>query len=95
MLNVYSTDRMISFLDRNGEVKQRYEGENKKDSLVAFMRNPVAPPPKPAEEEWADVSKDVVHLGEADFDEVLQVCHSTIVLKLWLTLRRPDMVMLS
>jgi hypothetical protein len=37
----------------------------------------------------------VVHLGEADFDEVLQVCHSTIVLKLWLTLRRPDMVMLS
>ncbi|CAG0921552.1 unnamed protein product [Notodromas monacha] len=77
-LNVTGFPTLFYF--ENGEVKQRYEGENKKDDIVSFMRNPVAPPPKPVEKPWAEETEHVIHLTEADFDVELAKHRSALVL---------------
>jgi hypothetical protein len=39
-----------------------YEGENNKNGLVGFMKNPSKPPEKPKGDDWSAVKSDVVHL---------------------------------
>lgn len=61
-------------LSRNGQLKQHYEGENNKEAIVNFMKNPDAPPvEKPKEAEWSDEPSDVVHLTSETFDSTLKV----------------------
>lgn len=65
---------LLTVPSRNGQMKQQYEGENTKDSLVSFMRNPTAPKlEKPKEPEWADDKSEVVHLTTETFDEFIKV----------------------
>jgi protein disulfide-isomerase/protein disulfide isomerase family A protein 5 len=61
-------------LCRNGNQKFLYEGENNKNGLVNFMKNPSKPPEKPKEEDWSAVKSDVVHLTSENFDTVITVC---------------------
>lgn len=61
-------------LSRNGQLKQQYEGENNKEAIVNFMKNPDAPPvEKPKEAEWSDEPSEVVHLTSETFDSTIQV----------------------
>ncbi|CAH1107569.1 unnamed protein product [Psylliodes chrysocephalus] len=64
----------------NGRMKFTYEGENKKNGLVSFMRNPTAPPVRIKEPEWSDVDNDVVHLTTTSFDPVIKEEASVLVM---------------
>jgi len=55
-----------------------YEGENNKNGLIGFMKNPSKPPEKPKEEDWSTVKSDVVHLTSENFDSVITVCISRL-----------------
>jgi len=55
-----------------------YEGENNKNGLIGFMKNPSKPPEKPKEEDWSTVKSDVVHLTSENFDTVITVCISCL-----------------
>lgn len=54
-----------------------YEGPNKKNDIVAFMRDPSEAArkekEKPKEEPWSATPSDVVHLTVDDFDSFIQV----------------------
>ncbi|CAN7982492.1 unnamed protein product, partial [Ixodes hexagonus] len=63
-----------------GNLKHKYEGENNKEAIVAFMKNPEKKAAKPKEEAWSDTPSDVVHLTEATFDSVLQSSTSLLVM---------------
>jgi hypothetical protein len=58
-----------------------YEGENNKDGLIGFMKNPSKPPEKPKQEDWSAVKSDVVHLTSENFDTVM-VCTSFLFVNL-------------
>ncbi|CAG0899246.1 unnamed protein product, partial [Cyprideis torosa] len=69
--------------DRNGQVKQAYEGENTLDAIVRFMRDPSAAPTKaPGGQEpaWSEEPSEVVHLTEATFNEFVQSNPSVLVM---------------
>lgn len=63
-----------------GNLKHKYDGENNKDSIVSFMRNPTKQPEKPKEPEWADTPSDVVHLTDATFISEVQSEPSVLVM---------------
>lgn len=80
IFNITGFPTIIYF--ENGAQKYVYEGENNKEAIVSFMKNPNAPPPtKPKEEEWAtDPDSEVVHLGTNNFDSVLVDEKSALVM---------------
>lgn len=61
-------------------MKFTYEGDNNKESIVSFMRNPTEPTEKPKEAEWADTPSDVVHLTTATFDDYMKNEPSALVM---------------
>lgn len=61
-------------------MKFSYEGDNNKDAIVSFMKNPAQPTEKPKEPEWSDVESDVVHLTTATFDDYLKSEPSALVM---------------
>lgn len=67
---------------RNGAMKFTYEGENNKDAIVSFMRDPSKPAEKPKEADWADEDPDtkVAHLTTATFDAFLEAEPSALVM---------------
>lgn len=67
--NITGFPTMMYF--ENGNLKYKYEGENTKEGLVKFMKNPEKPPEKPKEEEWSDVESDVLHLTAAAFKDIV------------------------
>jgi protein disulfide-isomerase/protein disulfide isomerase family A protein 5 len=54
-------------------MKFTYEGDNKREGLVSFMRNPQQTPEKPKQEEWSETESNVLHLTESTFDDKLKV----------------------
>jgi len=76
--NITGFPTLIFF--KNGEQKFNYEGENKKDSIISFMRNPSQPTEKPKETEWSDTQSEVVHLTSETFDEYLKTQSSVLVM---------------
>jgi hypothetical protein len=76
----YQAYNIFILLSRNGHQKFMYEGENNKNGLIDFMKNPSKPPEKPKEEDWSTVKSDVVHLTSDNFDTVIMVCISFIFL---------------
>lgn len=66
----------------NGRMKHTFDGENNKAGIVAFMKNPAAPPPaKPKEPDWAsEPSSEIVHLGSANFEPALKDEKSALVM---------------
>ena len=73
LLFLYKYDDIFLLLSRNGHQKFMYEGENNKNGLISFMKNPSKPPEKPKEEDWSAVKSDVVHLTSDNFDTVITV----------------------
>uniref|UniRef100_A0A0A9YNZ9 Protein disulfide-isomerase A5 n=2 Tax=Lygus hesperus TaxID=30085 RepID=A0A0A9YNZ9_LYGHE len=63
---------------KNGIVQYTYEGNNKKEDIVRFMKDPSSKPPK--EEDWADAENDVIHLTSENFNETLKDYSSVIVM---------------
>lgn len=68
------------FYDRNGVQKYVYEGENKRNALVEYMKNPTPPTPKPREPAWSETESDVVHLTATTFDQKLKEEESVLVM---------------
>ncbi|XP_046390682.1 protein disulfide-isomerase A5 [Ischnura elegans] len=64
----------------NGKLKYNYEGDNKKDAIVKFMKNPKEPPVKQKDVEWSETESDVVHLGESNFHSTLKEHASVLVM---------------
>jgi len=54
-------------------MKYTYEGDNKQDALVSFMKNPQKPPEKVAEKQWSDNPSEVLHLTKDTFEDSLKV----------------------
>ncbi|KAM7352504.1 protein disulfide-isomerase A5 [Cochliomyia hominivorax] len=65
-----------------GKMKQIYEGDNNKDGIVAFMRDPSALPlKKPKESDWsADTNSEIVHLTKQNFEPALKDEKSVLVM---------------
>lgn len=69
-------------LHRNAQLKQVYEGDNKKDAIIAFMKNPSAPPIKPkTEPDWSsETTSEIVHLTLTSFEPALIDEKSVVVM---------------
>lgn len=57
----------------NGVVKYTYEGDNKKDALISFMKDPKKAPEKVVDKQWSDTPSEVLHLTTDTFDSALKV----------------------
>jgi len=69
------------FYFEKGSLKYKYGGENNKDGIVSWMRDPS--PPKEegaAEAEWADEPSEVAHLTDTTFDPFIAAHNSTLVM---------------
>jgi len=65
-----------------GVLKYKYGGENNKDGIINWMRNP-SPPKEEGESteaSWADEPSEVQHLSELSFDPFLASHNSTLVM---------------
>lgn len=61
-------------------MKFQYEGENNKNGIVSFMKNPQPAPAKIKEPEWSDTDSEVVHLTSSSFDPVIKEESSLLVM---------------
>lgn len=63
-------------------MKQIYEGDNNKDGIVNFMKDPSASPmKKPKETDWsADTNSEIVHLTKQNFEPALKDEKSVLVM---------------
>uniref|UniRef100_A0A2M3ZE94 Protein disulfide-isomerase a5 n=1 Tax=Anopheles braziliensis TaxID=58242 RepID=A0A2M3ZE94_9DIPT len=66
----------------NGRMKHTFEGENNRAGIVAFMKNPSAPPPaKQKEQDWSSESNsEIVHLTSSNFEPALKDERSVLVM---------------
>lgn len=80
MFNVTGFPTIIYF--ENGEKKYIYEGENNKESLISYMKNPNAQPaPKDQEMDWTtDPDSEIVHLMTGNFHSSLLDEKSALVM---------------
>lgn len=80
MFNITSFPTLIYF--ENGLAKFPYEGENNKNAIVAFMKNPnEAPAQKEAEADWSsDPDSEIVHLMTSNFEISLKDEKSAMVM---------------
>ena len=54
-------------------MKYTYEGDNKKDALISFMKDPKKAPEKIVDKQWSDTPSEVLHLTTDTFDSALKV----------------------
>lgn len=71
MFNITGFPTIIYF--ENGAQKYVYEGENSKEGIVSFMKNPSMPlTTKLKEADWtSDANSEIVHLMSSNFDLLL------------------------
>ncbi|KAG8197832.1 hypothetical protein JTE90_020110 [Oedothorax gibbosus] len=65
---------------RNGKALYKYAGDNNRDALLNFMKNPDQKTEKPKEEEWSDSPSEVYHLTDDTFNSVLETETSALVM---------------
>jgi len=64
-----------------GSIKYKFGGENSKDGIVSWMRDPSPPKEEgPSEADWADEPSEVAHLTDASFDPFIATHNSTLVM---------------
>lgn len=64
----------------SGQVKYKYGGENNKEGIIKWLRNP-GPPEEPKQEsEWEEEAPEVAHLHDDDFDDFIQQHSSVLVM---------------
>lgn len=80
MYNITGFPTLMYF--ENGAMKYPYEGENNKEAIVSFMKNPTAAPPtKPKEADWStDSNSEIVHLMSSNFEPALKDEKSVLVM---------------
>uniref|UniRef100_A0A2L2Y1B4 Protein disulfide-isomerase A5 n=1 Tax=Parasteatoda tepidariorum TaxID=114398 RepID=A0A2L2Y1B4_PARTP len=76
--NITGFPTLLYFED--GQLKHKYDGENNKESIVGFMKNPANQPEKPKEESWADTPSHVQHLTDDTFASTLESESSVLVM---------------
>ncbi|KAF5294296.1 hypothetical protein FQA39_LY13440 [Lamprigera yunnana] len=76
--NITGFPTMLYFI--NGALKYQYEGENNKEGIINFIKNPKAPVMKEKEPEWSDTDSEVVHLTFSSFDPVTKEEASVLVM---------------
>lgn len=64
----------------NNKLKGTFEGENNKNGIVAFMEDPTSKPKKEKEQDWADVTSEIVHLTSSNFEPALKEEKSVLVM---------------
>ncbi|XP_060077241.1 protein disulfide-isomerase A5-like [Ylistrum balloti] len=57
-----------------------YGGENNKEGIISWLKNPGPPSEKPKEAEWADEPSEVVHLTDSNFQEYIKTHPSVLVM---------------
>lgn len=67
-------------LYRGGKLKYQYEGDNNKNAIINFMKNPQQKSVKVKEPEWSDIDSEIVHLTTESFDPVLKDEQSVLVM---------------
>ncbi|XP_076456070.1 protein disulfide-isomerase A5-like [Babylonia areolata] len=66
---------------KDGKFAFEYSGGRSADDIIAFMRNPDAPPTKPPPEpEWSDIVSDVHHLTDTTFSDFISTNKKTLVM---------------
>jgi len=68
------------FLFENGRVKMKYGGENNKDGIISWMKDPQPPKEPVKEKEWSEESSEVHHLTDENFKEFVIDNPSTLVM---------------
>lgn len=78
--NITGFPTLLYFQD--GEIKYTYEGENKKDDIIRFMKDPTAVPikPKNLEKDWSEENNEVMHLTSETFNDYTKADESTLVM---------------
>lgn len=76
--NITGFPTLIYF--ENGIRRFNYEGDNNKQSIIDFMKNPTAAPVKPVETEWSAMENDVKHLTDANFDDAIAESDSILIM---------------
>ncbi|KAL5009597.1 hypothetical protein ScPMuIL_011902 [Solemya velum] len=64
----------------DGKMKYKYGGENTKDGLVKWLKNPGPPEEKKAEQEWSDETDDVTFLNDDNIEEFVQEHPSVLIM---------------
>lgn len=76
--NISGFPTLIYF--ENGKPRHVYEGENNKEAIINFVKNPHQPKPKSQEQEWHEVPSEVVHLTDATFDSYISEQPAVLVM---------------
>lgn len=78
--NITGFPTLLYFQD--GEMKYTYEGENKKDDIIRFMKDPTAVPikPKNSDKDWSEENNEIKHLTSENFDEFSKTDESMLVM---------------
>ncbi|XP_046580143.1 protein disulfide-isomerase A5-like [Haliotis rubra] len=63
-----------------GRVKYKYGGENTKDGIISWMKDPKPPQEPKKEAEWSEEESDVVHLDDANFADHIAKDPSVLVM---------------
>lgn len=74
-------------LFRDGEVIATYEGENKEEKILDFLKDPTAAPVKEKIIPWSEEESFVHHLNNTNFDEFLEVSIQELVMTALYTIR--------
>lgn len=80
MFNISGFPTIIYFSENGQQII--YEGENNKEGIISFMKNPNASPPKREKEaEWAsEPNSEIVHLMNNNFESILKDEKSALVM---------------
>jgi protein disulfide-isomerase-like protein len=77
--NITGFPTLLYFED--GVMKFPYPGDNKKDALVSFLKNPKPEAEdKPVEKEWKDEPSEVAHLTDDTFETFVQEHNSVLIM---------------
>lgn len=80
VLSLQKSNSNVFLFRSNGVLKYHYEGDNNKNGIVSFMKNPEVPLAKVKEPEWSDTDSEVVHLTSLSFDPVIKEESSVLVM---------------
>ncbi|XP_065349668.1 protein disulfide-isomerase A5 [Cloeon dipterum] len=78
LFNITGFPTLLYF--ENGAMKYTYEGDNKRDALISFMKDPQKQPEKVVEKHWSDSPSEVLHLTKDTFEDAIKEHSSLLVM---------------
>ncbi|KAL4228418.1 Protein disulfide-isomerase A5 [Mactra antiquata] len=64
----------------NGKIKYKYGGENNKEGLIKWLRNPTPPEEPKPETQWEDEAPEISHLNDNNWEEFMATHSSVLVM---------------